>query len=337
MSTNPFQSMVHDHMTGHNHSAPLLAYVRQQADRHTRRLPGAFFELGERNPEAVTSLGDRVFTRCDRVPLGRHPFKGRTPFAAISEDRIPDPVGHGVVFHHRPSILWDEVKADYAANVCRDPALQWDKAHFDALGPILERVAVREGAGRRALWRASDTGPHRARPPEEVARLLARRWAEAAVDPDTQRARPVEALDLEPMVVDALRLLGVAVSRSALARLLADALPAPLRYEPEAPVVPARALDRAALRETLRGFLAELDPEDRGLLLALVRGVRGDALLDRHPHLNSRSALSKRLKALSEACATVLARSAELAAPGAPALRPQDFMLEVVLTLQSLH
>ncbi len=59
------------------------AFVRA-VSRVTRRYPDEYFELGQRSEEAMEGLADRVLTSRARLPKGRFPFLGRTPFAAYA-------------------------------------------------------------------------------------------------------------------------------------------------------------------------------------------------------------------------------------------------------------
>lgn len=271
------------------HGTALLAEVEHHVRRVGARYPDAWFELGRKDEAAFESLGHRVFARCDRVPRGPHPFVGRPPFRAYTEERLPSrPIRYHSFYAWR-SVTRELMRDDYKKSVARDPVLRWKDDLYRRLGPALERVAdpAPSADGRAPRWVARGAGPRLARADAEVI----------------ERMRRGPRGDLDELARRALDLLGRPVSRSALCHLLAEVLdppePGPRQAElsDTLDLRPAQGGLDAATRLSLRAAVAErwqaLEPLDRALLGALVRGEDSATILSLDPRLRDAVALSR--------------------------------------------
>ena len=258
--------------------AALLREFSRGVDRATRRLPDAFFELGRRDEAALASLTNRVFTRCDRMVLGRHPYATRTPFRTYVEEQFEPPAIRYHSFFARLSITHEVVHADYEVNCARDPVLRARDLLYRQLGPLLARLATRVTPPPRETWTVPGVGV--VRPREAViARLVA--------------DQPLDAL-----VVTALRLYGHPVSRSELTHALAAVTVPTTIDESLAPT--GHDEDRLAVRRAVVAAWNELDELDRALLIGLARGDDTADLIGRDPRLGNAVALSKAARRVGE-------------------------------------
>lgn len=295
--------------------------VQRHVERASRRYPDAYFELGQRTPEAVEGLADRVFVSCARVPKGRFPFLGRQPFAAYVEEDFDDQPIRYHSFYAKLSITRELLRDDYAFNLRRDPRLRWRDELHRAVGAALKETCTptndQPGAHRR--WKPSQPGLSVARPLEEVHRRLVQ-----AAD------RPIAAL--VPM---ALSLAGQPLSHSQLTNLLADALQGPA---PEAgpPDTEGRTLpDILTVRRAVYAAWAELSGDEQQLIAALARGEDYDTLIARVPSFANRSAVSR---AVSRCGKHFVARVAAAVGAGdaTPSATPRSLMEPIIHVLLPL-
>lgn len=288
--------------------AALLREVRHGVERATRRLPDAFFELGRRDDEALRSLANRVFTRCGRTALGRHPFATRTPFRTYVEEAFEAPAIRYHTFYARLSVTRELVHGDYALACARDPVLRARDTLYRQLGPVLSRVATRVADPPHETWTVPGT-----------AGLVRTR------DEVGARLRPGP---LDTLVPEALRLYGAPVSRSELTHALAPVLCPPAGSAP--PSTGPRE-DTLAIRRAVAAAWAELDALDRALLLGLARGEDSTELLARDPRLGSPAALSRAARRVGDRFVTRVV--AEVGGTAAPDLTPTALLERVAAVL----
>jgi hypothetical protein len=297
----------------------LLQVFARNVQAAARRYPDAYFEMGRRTPEALSSLVDRVFTACERVPKGRFPFLGRVPFRAYLDERHDDPTIRYHSFYARLSITREILRDDYAFNLRRDPALRWRRDLHRAIGACLAASCERVDQGPRALpvWRVS-RGPAIVRSPGDVQ--------------DRLRPRAARGEALEVLVPDALALAGEPLSHARLTNLLADVLPDPSAAATTLPDEPDADPER--VRDAVLRAWEELEPGDRELLGALARGASYDDLIARVPSFRNRTAVSR---AVSRCGVGFVARVvAEVGGEPDPQATPRallETILEVLLPL----
>ena len=317
----------------HRHGAEgpaLLAEVERHVRRVSARYPEAWFELGQKDDSALTSLGHRVFARCDRAPRGPHPFLGRAPFRAYSEESLPSrPIRYHSFYAWR-SVTRELLRDDYKKSVARDPVLRWRDELYRQLGPALGRVAepAPSADGRAPRWVGRGSGPRLARAEAEVIHLL--------------RRGPHD--DLDALVGRALELLGRPISRSALCHLLAEVLdppePGPRQAEASETLdlytAPdgLSAEDRLALRAAVAEGWEALEPLDRALLGALARGEDSGTILSLDPRLRDAVALSRAISRVGAVfVAGVSARFGVTARPDTLPRALMDAILGVLIEL----
>ena len=129
--------------------------------RATSRYPDAYFELGQKNSEAIEGLADRSFVVCARVSKGLFPFSARTPFQCFIEERFDDPPIRYHSFYAKLSITRELLRDDYAHNLRRNPTLRWKDNLHRAIGIWLKANANAEessGGGHRR-WSLPGSGP----------------------------------------------------------------------------------------------------------------------------------------------------------------------------------
>lgn len=288
------------------------AFVRA-TDRATRRFPDAWFELGQRTDDAVEGLADRTFTVCDRVPKGRFPYLGRTPFRAAVDDGQDDTAFQRQTFYARLSVLREVLRDDYARNMRHDPELRWRDELFREIGKVLPTVARCDGD----RWRIG--GLRQAHAPEAVRSILRK-------DPDAPLATQVET---------ALTLLAQPMRQSALTHLLAE-VRTPPQGEPAAAELSPSDPAAMAIRDAVLAAWIDLDANAQGLLAGLVRDEDYDTLIARYPGLGSRPQVSRAMKRISESFITRVAAAAGLEDPGEADTTPRtllEHVLDVLLPL----
>jgi hypothetical protein len=303
----------------HRHGAEgsaLLAEVERHVRRVSARYPEAWFELGQKDDSALTSLGHRVFARCDRAPRGPHPFLGRAPFRAYSEESLPSrPIRYHSFYAWR-SVTRELLRDDYKKSVARDPVLRWRDELYRQLGPALGRVAE----------------------PAPSADGRAPRWVGRGSSPRLARA------EAEALVGRALELLGRPISRSALCHLLAEVLDPPEPGPRQAEASEALDLcaapdglsaeDRLALRAAVAEGWEVLEPLDRALLGALARGEDSGTILSLDPRLRDAVALSRAISRVGAVfVAGVSARFGVQARPDTLPRALMDAILGVLIEL----
>ncbi|HJN75175.1 MAG TPA: hypothetical protein QGF58_14695 [Myxococcota bacterium] len=256
--------------------ASVLRHVRQA----TRRYPDAYFELGQKNDEAVEGLAGRVFTICAKAEKGRFPFMKRTPFVTYVEEDFDDPPIRYHSFYAKLSITREVLRDDYAKNVRRDPILRFRDDLHRRIGAVLKEagVPVEGGHGGHRRWTVV-AGPR----------------IPVSEDVVLDELRGMRTCDLDVLVVHALKALAVPISHSRLSNLLGSVLE-PKSLE-EAAESPKGDLEEVlTIRNAVLEAWADLDSDERALVAALARGDSYDELIARCPRLKNRVAVSRAIK-----------------------------------------
>lgn len=302
----------------------LLREVTRHVSRVSRSYPAAWFALGEKTPESVEDLGNRVFTVCAAVIKGRFPFQGRVPFSAFAEERMEGRAIRYHSFYAKLSITREIMRDDYARNIVRDPVLRWRADLYrevgDALAALAESgaaTAERRGRGVPPTWSLSGGGPRMVRSAEEVAVSLKR-----------SLPTPVPAL-----VSLALREGGPS-TQSTLTRRIEDALGTPDKPEPRVDTGDADLQTRLAVREAVAAAWAELADEDRSLLVAVAHGESYDALVARDPRFKHKVAVTRAVKR----CGTGFVQRVlgDLGLEGASTAPPQQLVEAIMGVLEEI-
>jgi hypothetical protein len=302
----------------------LLDEVARHVRRVSRSYPAAWFALGEKTPESVEDLGNRVFTVCAAVKKGRFPFQGRVPFTAFAEERMEGRAIRYHSFYAKISITREIMRDDYARNIVRDPVLRWRADLYrevgDGLAALAESGAAnkeRRGRGVPPTWSLTGGGPRMVRSAEEVAVSLKRRLP----------------TDVPTLVALALREGGPA-TQSTLTRLIEDTLGTPDKPEPRVDKGDADLQTRLAVREAVAGAWSELAEQDRSLLVAVARGESYDDLVARDPRFKHKVAVTRAVKR----CGTGFVRRVlgDLGMEGAASAPPQQLVEAIMGVLEEI-
>jgi hypothetical protein len=266
--------------TDEQFAQPLRESFIRHVKQATGRYPNAYFELGQKTPEAVEGLADRSFTVCARVAKGRFPFCARTPFATYVEERFDDPTIRYHSFYAKLSITRELLRDDYAFNVRRDPVLRWKDDLHRQVGKWLRENATSTDTikGGHARWALPASGPNLVRNESIVLEKL--------------KAQP--SRELEVLLPAALKLFGQAISHSRLSNWMAEILEAPAQEE---------AMETSSLpplhrniREAVAEAWNDLTANERALIGALARGDDYDTLVANVPGLRDKSSVSRAVK-----------------------------------------
>jgi hypothetical protein len=287
----------------------------------SRRYPAVYFELGDRNDEAVESLGHRVFAFLDGRVYGRFPFSDRTPFDTFVLEGMTDDRVRYHSFSARLSITREALREQYAFNVRHHP--EWgerERLHKQVVAALKETCTPVAGRSPRwpryalASWGDRPRQPRSDWNRDDVVRILARRggW-------------PVES---RVQLVLAKR--GAPMYPGAISSLLqeADVAHSSTSVDPDALAadssVGAERVARLLVRQHLSAAWAALGQDDRGLLLALLAGRPYREIVEASPRFRDPSAVTR---ALSRVCGTLLGPLCEALGQGGEsvaALRPQQ-------------
>ncbi len=162
----------------------LLRDSLRAVDRVSRRYPDVYFELARKTPEAVASLGHRVFCRLDGRSFGRFPFSGRTPFDAFVAETMGDRDVRYHSFEARLSIAREALREQYAFNVRHHP--EWaakEELHKAVVQACRDHCATWPGRNPRypryglTSWRPGPRVPRDDWDRDDVVRVVTRRGA----------------------------------------------------------------------------------------------------------------------------------------------------------------
>ena len=193
---DPLPQLVHAFEVRDQSAAELLGEFQRHVAWVTRSYPDAYFVLGRKNDDAVSDLGNRVFTSCARVEKGRFPFQGRRPFRCYVEEGFDGRAIRYHSFYAKLSITREILRDDYARNLSRDPVLKWRATLYKDIGRVLKAVAtpVSQGRGLPPRLELETSGPRMLRSLDAVEARLRR-----LEQPDTEqlvRAALAEAAPL---------------------------------------------------------------------------------------------------------------------------------------------
>jgi hypothetical protein len=262
------------------YAQPLRDSFIKHVKQATARYPNAYFELGQKTPEAVEGLADRSFTVCARVEKGRFPFSARTPFSTFIEERFDDPPIRYHSFYAKLSITRELLRDDYAFNIRRDPVLRWKDDLHRTIGAWLKENAspVDDTKGGHARWTLVATGPSLVRNESVVLAKL--------------KAQP--SRELAVLLPKALRLFGQAISHSRLSNWMAEILEAPPSEGPaEDTTLPPIHRE---IREAVAAAWNALSRNERALIAALARGDDYETLIEKVPGFRDKSSVSRAVK-----------------------------------------
>lgn len=261
-------------------AAELFACVVRHVRQATRRYPDAYFELGQKNDEAVEGLAGRVFTICARTEKGRFPFMGRTPFITYVDEQFDDAPIRYHSFYAKLSIMRELLRDDYAKNVRRDPVLRFRDDLHRKIGATLTEHAtpVEGGKGGHRRWTIA-------------AGLRVPASQEVVVD----ELRGMRNEGLDALVIHTLKRLAVPISHSRLSNMLGAVLDAPSLDEGLSRV-DEDLEEVVTIRRAVMDAWTDLDAEEQALVSALARGDSYDDLIARCPALKNRVAVSRAIK-----------------------------------------
>lgn len=288
--------------------------VRRQVARVARPYPDAWFVLGRKGEEAVDDLGHRVFTTCARVPKGRFPFMGRTPFAAYVAEDFDGRAIRYHSFYARLSITRELMRADYAHNLASDPRLIWRADLYGEIGDSL-RVLAQPQEGRPPRWALG--GPALVRPEEAVVAAL----------------KAGQTREVRVLVEQALRT-GGPRTQPELCRILEAVLGAPAAPEPTEDAVDAGiSPEHTAVREAVRAGWMSLGLAERQLLRALAAGLSYDEVCAEMPAFAHKVAVNRALERIGKVFVDRIVALVGGEAASAPPKALLEMVIEVLGTM----
>lgn len=298
---DPLPALVRRVAGGEEDRGALLREVLRHVATVARAYPDAWFSLGRKHPEAVDDLGHRVYATCARVPKGRHPFAGRTPFATYVAEQM---TGQSIRYHSfyaKLSITREILRADYAHNLASDPRLVW---RADLYGEIGDRL--------RAVARPLPGKPTR--------------WALPGLSITLDEAVLVERLGkmaVAELVVEALRM-GGPRTQAGLCRVIEAVVGTPAGPSPTEDAVDDDVPARAEVRVAVQAAWDALGDDERALLAAIARGQSYDEVCVAMPRFAHKVAVNRALE-------RVVAVFRERIAPGSTDAAPPRQILERVI------
>ena len=261
----------------------LLGAFHRHIRHVTSSYPDAYFELGQRTPEALDGLANRTMSVCARVKKGRFPFSGRTPFLTYVQERLDDPPIRYHSFYAKLSIARELLRNDYAFNIRRNPRLRWkDKLHRQ-IGVILKEdcCPASDDPSSRRLWRSKNSGL----------------TVVSTLDQVQQRLQAYRSEDTRVLVAQALRISGQPMSHSSLTNLIADIVggpPANLELEPD--TQQQNLPDVFVIRQAVVDAWEDLTDDEKCLIAALIRGQSYDDLIETTTRFRDRGSISRAVK-----------------------------------------
>lgn len=308
---------------GRSTGAGLLATFGRHVATLCRPYPAAYFALGRKCDESVDDLARRVFTTCARVPKGRFPFSGRTPFVAFVAEAFEGRAIRYHSFYAKLSIAREILRADYAHNLASDPQLAWRADLYADIGDALRAGANRvAGPGRTTRWQGG--GPSLVRSDAAVTDLLRKKGTR----------------EIAVLVAEALRV-GGPRTQAQLATLLEDVLGVPpsaseaVRSEPQfnADLDVVRAV-----RDAVRSAWEELAADEQALLRALADGLSYGEICERHPRFAHKVAVNRSVDKLSaQFVQQVLARAGGERREGTSSRELMELILDVLSELPTVE
>ncbi|MEC9390291.1 MAG: hypothetical protein VX944_09465 [Myxococcota bacterium] len=256
----------------------LLRAFMQHVAKVARPYPAAYFALGQKTADAVDDLGNRSFSSCAAIEKGRFPFSGRRPFAAFVEEQFDGRTIRYHAFYAKLSITREILRDDYAFNLRRDPVLRWRAELYADIGDILKRecTPVAQGRGVPPKWARRGAGIQMIRPLEFAV----------------ARVREQTTADLSERVLTVIELAGPQ-TQSRLTQVMEDVIGAPEADEPTAVSTAGDADERLGIRSAVAAAWQTLEPTDKALIIALAQGASYEQLIEGHPDLSNKVAVSR--------------------------------------------
>ena len=319
-SLDTMPGLVRDFERDPSNGADLLRAFMQHVAKVARPYPAAYFALGQKTADAVDDLGNRSFTSCAAIEKGRFPFSGRRPFAAFVEEQFDGRTIRYHAFYAKLSITREILRDDYAFNLRRDPVLRWRAELYADIGDILKRecTPVSQGRGVPPKWARTGSGIQMIRPLEvAVARI---------------RERSTD--DLSERVLAVLEMAGPQ-TQSRLTRVMEEVLGTPATDETAATAVVGDADERLGIRSAVAAAWETLEPADRALIIALAQGASYEQLIEGHPGLNNKVAVSRAVNRVGSVFLAVVVEAVGVCAT--PDATPRTLLEPVMAVLAELY
>jgi hypothetical protein len=261
-----------------SHAQDLLREFMRHVAKVARPYPDAYFVLGAKNDEAVDDLGHRSFSICSSVEKGRFPFSGRTPFGAFVEEQFDGRTIRYHSFYAKLAITRELLRDDYAFNLRRNPVLRWRAELYADIGDVLKATCepVSQGGNVPPKWQRSGSGLRMLSPPEVVIAKL----------------RSLKDPDLQTLVHEVIAQAGPQ-TQSKLTHIIESIIGTPSEDEPDAIHAEDHTPDRMSVREAVKAGWEGLDDADQALVIALAKGHSYEELIEGHPALSNKVAVSR--------------------------------------------
>jgi len=277
-SIDTMPGLVRSFVEGGSDGSELLREFMRHVARVARPYPDAYFVLAAKNDEAVDDLGNRAFSICSAVEKGRFPFSGRPPFGAYVEEQFDGRTIRYHSFYAKLAITRELLRDDYAFNLRRNPVLRWRAELYADIGDILKAdcEAIPQGRGVPPKWKRDGAGLRMLQPPEVVIAKLSK-----LLEPTLEK------------LVHAALASGGPQTQSKLTHMLEAVLGTPSTDEPEAGYTEDHTADRMNVREAVSDAWTDLEDVDKALVIALARGASYEEMIEAHPGLNNKVAVSR--------------------------------------------
>lgn len=268
----PLRDLIHDCYQLHVRCRDLWETMRAHIDRATARLPGCFFELGERNTEAIHSLTNRVYVQC-RETYNRYPFSGRAPFAWACQEE-EDAEIRKWFFYARLSVTREIVRRDFDIQKGRDPKERLkSKLYAEAKRTLMAHARV-VGA-KHFLPQTYQVSVVRS--VDEVRALLVRSKITARTE----------------QILECLRWFGRPVTPKDIMEVL---LPMVEKAEVEVSIEAPAAGEYIDVRQAVERVWNTLSPEDKCLILLIAHGHSAKDIIARDARLKTPLAVNRALE-----------------------------------------
>ena len=310
------QSFVADGSQAHE----LLREFMRHVARVARPYPDAYFVLGAKNDEAVDDLGNRSFSSCASIEKGRFPFSGRTPFGSFVEEQFDGRTIRYHSFYAKLSITREILRDDYAHNLRRNPTLRWRAELYADIGDVLKAhcTPTPQGRGVPPKWSLKDGGLRMVRPPEVAI----------------ARVRDLNTEDRKEQVFEALTVAGPQ-TQSKLTHIIESAIGAPVFDDPDTGHIEDQTADRMGVRAAVSSAWESLESPDKALVIALARGASYEELIEAHPALNNKVAVSRAVSRVGTQFLSVIIDA--VGGEASPDATPRSLLEPIMAMLAELY